>query len=740
VPVPLGQAFSYLVPDNITLTRGARVLVEFGRRKLFGVVLEVTNQPPRDVDTEKLKPLLARVGDDPIVEEELLSFLIELARYYLAPLGEVMRLALPALERGSVQNLEQQGLLHQLDVKSVGKLVQFAVPTASTQPPPELSGQALKLYEQLLVGGPAALSELSQQFKNARSATKKLEQLGLCNIERRPQSERSGTDATFDRDQRPKLTEAQERAVNALIQALDRREPQSFLLDGVTASGKTEVYLHAVEHCLSSARGAIVLVPEIALTPQLSARFRARLGDAIAILHSGLSDRERLWMWKKLRSGEFKVAVGARSALFAPVRELALICVDEEHDGSFKQEDGVRYNARDMALLRAHRTRALAVLGSATPSLKSEAAVQAGKMQRLKLPARANVRAVLPKVEVIDLKRFGPGPSGDRFLSLPLYRALERCLEDKEQAIIFLNRRGFAPSLVCEGCGQFAQCPHCSVALTVHRASGERLVCHYCDYSAKRGETCPRCGSDRLTEEGIGTERVEERLKAEFPKARVARLDRDVAAGAKSERVLSRMRKGEIDILVGTQMVTKGHDLPTVTVVGVLNADGALSLPDFQAAERCFHLLVQVAGRAGRGEKPGTVVIQTRQPEHPAVALAAGHDVATFTKREMQERRELGYPPFARLALVKLDATDLSLTQREAERIANIARGAATGSVEILGPAAAPLARLRNRFRFRFMVRAKERRALRAVLLAVARAPVKRGVRLAIDVDPMSML
>lgn len=740
VPVPLGQAFTYSVPDATKPppARGARVLVEFGRRKLFGVVLDVSPTLSEAVDPAKIKPVLGVIDTEPVVKSELLDFLLELARYYLAPIGEVLRLALPAIERSSLEELADQGVLAP-KARTVGRVVQVAVANPAASVPETLAGAPLVLWQELSGKDAVPLSELEKLHKGARRAVKKLAELGLCRIERREQVSAPAA-SEVHLDQRPELTEAQARAVAAIQEALDRRTPEAFLLDGVTASGKTEVYLHAAEHCLNQGKGVIVLVPEIALTPQLTARFRARLGDAIAIVHSGLGNKERLHMWKQLQKGHFKVAVGARSALFAPVTDLALICVDEEHDGSFKQEEGVRYNARDMALLRAHRAGAVAVLGSATPSLSSEAAVRSGKMTRLKLPVRANQKAMLPRVTIIDLKRVGAGPSGDRFLSLPLYRALERCLAAGEQAILFLNRRGFAPSLVCEGCGNFVECPQCSVAMTLHRARGERLVCHYCDYARARAETCPRCGSDRLIEEGVGTERVEEQLGKAFPSARIGRLDRDVAAGAKSERVLSRMRRGEIDILVGTQMVTKGHDLPSVTLVGVLNADAALSLPDFRAAERCFHLLVQVAGRAGRGDKPGEVLIQTRQPEHPAVALAARHDVAGFTEREMQERRELRYPPFARLALIKLDSPDAAVAEREATRLAALARSLASAAIAVVGPAPAPLARLRNRYRFRFMLRGSDRAALRKVLLGLARAKTRGDVRVAIDVDPMSML
>lgn len=527
--------------------------------------------------------------------------------------------------------------------------------------------------------------------------------------------------------------------MSALCAGLDGEKSAHFLLDGVTASGKTEVYLHAAAHALNQDRGVILLVPEIALTPQLVHRFRARLGDEIAVLHSALSETARLNMWRSLRKGELKVVVGARSALFAPVQNLGLICVDEEHDGSYKQEEGVRYNARDMALLRAHRAGAVCIVGSATPSLSSEAAVSAGKMTRLRLPGRAHHAASLPDVELIDLTKMGAGPSGDPLLSLPLHRAIEENLEVGGQTILFLNRRGFAPSLLCGGCGTIAECPNCSVALTLHRARGARLECHYCEFLARIPERCPSCQCDKFVEEGLGTERVEALLADSFPTARLARLDRDVASGTKSAEIVDRVRRGEVDILVGTQMVTKGHDLPGVTLVGVLNADAALSLPDFRAAERTFHLLVQVAGRAGRAETKGRVLIQTRNPEHPAVKAAQTHDVRGFIEHELEIRKEVGYPPYSHVALVRLDGMNENEVGQEAKRLAEFAEKV-DPRVEILGPAPAPLARLRNRFRFRFMLRCENRAPLRQVLLQIARAPVSRRVRLSLDVDPLSML
>jgi len=740
VPAPLGQAFSYLVPPALLgrVKRGARVLCELGRRKVLGVVLDVAERVP-DIPVERMKPIVAVVDAEPVLPEELLSFLQELARYYVAPIGGAIELSLPAVERTAAELLKAtQGELGKVPAKVVGRWVQFVVPSAQRPLAPVPRGKAQQVLD-ILSRGALPVAELEKSLPGARATLKRLVELGFVELEKREPPADLLLAAPVSADIPPELNAEQAAAVLAIEQKLEAGERAQFLLEGVTASGKTEVYLRAAKRALALGKSAIVLVPEIALTPQLVGRFRARLGDQIAVMHSGLRDAERQRMWRGLRSGELRIAVGARSALFAPVSQLGLICVDEEHDGSFKQEEGVRYHARDMALLRAHRAGAVCVLGSATPSLASVALVREGRLLHLRLPARARASSILPTVEIIDIRRVGAGIAGEKLLSLPLVRALEGVLRDKRQAILFLNRRGFAPSLICDSCGHISECPHCSVSLTLHRARRSEMVCHYCDYTTRIPERCPKCNSAELGEEGAGTERIESLLAERFPEARIARLDRDVAAGIKSEKVLTRMRDGEIDILVGTQMVTKGHDLPNVTLVGVLNADAALSMPDFRAAERSFHLLVQVAGRAGRGDVKGKVLIQTRTPDHPAVAFAASHDVAGFVEQEMLLRQELGYPPFSRLALVRVDAVQEQHAQGAAERLARLARKEGQGA-EVLGPAPAPLVRLRNRYRYRFLVRSSDRAALRAALLAVARAPSDRQVRVAIDVDPVNML
>ena len=623
--------------------------------------------------------------------------------------------------------------------------MQWVRPTlASSGAEPKLGAQAQAILAHLRAVGEAPLARLGETWKNARSATKRLTELGLVTLDERVAPDDPYFTEAIARDVPPELTAPQAEATAAIEAALDRGKPKTILIHGVTGSGKTEAYLRAIHAARARGKGAIVLVPEIALTPQLVSRYRARFGDDVAVLHSALTPKERFVMWRRLREGEVDVAIGARSALFAPVAKLGLVIVDEEHDSSFKQEEGVRYHARDMAILRAHRASGVCVLGSATPSLETEHLARTGKAQKVVLPDRARAQA-MPKVEVVDLRRIGAGPTGDKRISIPLHRALEATLAAKGQAILFLNRRGFSPSVRCEACGEMVSCAHCAVSLTFHKRAGAVLRCHYCEHEESMPTNCKKCGAPALVLEGLGTEKLEDTLQTAFPEAKVARLDRDVASGKGIEKILTRMRMREIDILVGTQMVTKGHDLPHVTLVGVINADAALSIPDFRASERAFQLLVQVAGRAGRGDTPGKVLIQTYQPEHHAIQLAVKHDVDGFLARELLDRRELLYPPFTRVALVRADALEEDVARDACRMLAKVAEEATRaegGGVDILGPSPSPLAKLRNRYRFRVMLRSAERAKMRRVLVMVdrARQTLPRTVRALIDVDPMQLM
>lgn len=744
LPVPLRRRFTYRVPDGKEAPPiGARVAVPFHGRKLAGFVLAHAEHPPEGV--KRIRTLAGVLDDEPLFPEELLRFLSEAADYYLHPLGEVLRAAAPPMALEAVRTLRAEGFLEKgesLGGAAVTKRALFVRATGA--PPPQKLGRRQQAVLALLAERvEVAVDELRDHVSAPRAVLRTLEKRGLVLLEEREVIADPFFAGEVEKDEPPVLNPAQARAVDQLVRALDG-PGGTHLLHGVTGSGKTEVYLRVIAEAQARSRGALLLVPEIALTPQLVGRFRARFGDRIAVLHSGLTDKERDAAWRGLRRGELRMAVGARSALFAPVPDLGVIVVDEEHDPSFKQEEGFRYHARDLAILRAHRAGALCILGSATPSLETYHRASTGRIGLSTLPSRATAQT-LPTVEVVDLRRHGAGPSGHPLITGPLHRALERCLADGGQAILFLNRRGFSPSLRCKDCGEIVECPACSVSLTEHRRAGA-LRCHYCDYSTPLTTACPRCRRHALEPLGLGTERLEDTLAEAFAPAKIARLDRDTASGGRAiEAVLERLRRREVDVLVGTQMVTKGHDIPGVTLVGVVLADQSLAFPDFRAAERTFQLLSQVAGRAGRGEREGRVVLQTFQPDHPAIVYAERHDYEGFYRAELAHRRELGYAPFGRLVAVRVDAADEERAREASHELARVASAHAAvrrGLVSILGPAAAPIARLRARYRYRFLLRSAERPALRAVARAIADR-IDHGLapaRAHVDLDPVSML
>jgi primosomal protein N' (replication factor Y) len=735
--LPVRHGWSYRVPERLMdqVLPGMRVAVPFRGRPMPGFVLGPGTAP----EGKKLAEVIAVLDPQPLFDPPLLKFLGEAADYYLHPIGEVLRAAAPPLDAEALTALRKGGVaLKGPRAKAQRARIYTLVEGAVI--PPRLGPQQKALLARLTASPEIVHDELPAE---ERAAAASLVRRGVLSESARERSPDRFFRAPIERDAPRTPTVEQEAAIAAIDGAIRDGARQSFLLHGVTGSGKTEVYLQTIETALARGRGALVLVPEIALTPQLVGRFRARFGDALAVLHSGLSDVERAAFWRALRRGAVQIAIGARSAVFAPVPSLGLVVVDEEHDGSYKQEEGFRYHARDLALLRAHRSGAVVVLGSATPSLESWELGQRGQHRVLTMTSRPKERP-LPAVQIIDLARMGPGPSGEKLLSLPLHRALEETLEQGGQAILFLNRRGFAPSLRCEACGENEACPNCSVALVAHRRA-RAMRCHYCDFAAPEGTACSRCGEPALVAIGTGTERLEDTLEAQFPSARIARLDRDVAAHGGLESVLERARQGEIDILVGTQMVTKGHDLPGVTLVGVILADQSLFFPDFRAAERTFQLLSQVAGRAGRGDKPGRVIVQTYQPQHPAVLAAQRHDHLGFVTHELAERAELGYPPHGRLAAVRIDAEDRAEAEHAANLLAEVARATPeveSARVEVLGPAPAPIERVRSRYRQRLLLRGVERRHVRAVARAVLER-IEAGLgkaRASVDVDPVSML
>jgi primosomal protein N' (replication factor Y) len=538
----------------------------------------------------------------------------------------------------------------------------------------------------------------------------------------------------------------QRHAIDAIGAVIEANRFQTFLLQGVTGSGKTEVYLQAAARALGVGRGVLVLVPEIALTHDLVERVCARFGAAVAVLHSGLSDGERFDEWRRLARREARVAVGVRSAVFAPVADLGLIVVDEEHDASYKQEEGFRYNARDLAIVRARDCGCPAVLGSATPSIESHYNAQNGRYRLLELRERVE-RRPLPEIDVVDLKAERPQGMPPVFAAR-VAEAISDNFSARAQTLLFLNRRGYAHYLQCTLCGYVMGCPNCSVTLTFHLRS-RRVRCHHCDHSQPAPDLCPQCSSPHLRDFGIGTEQVESVVRELIPRARVARMDRDTMARKGMLRALLRdWSAGRLDVLVGTQMVTKGHDVPGVTLVGVVAPDQTLNFPDFRAAERTFQVLTQVAGRAGRGNQPGRVLVQTYRPTHYAVRFAVAHDFAAFASEELRYRAALGYPPYSRLANLRFDGLDALGVEQSSHKVASNLRERnetfpRIRQARILGPAPAPIERLRGRFRWQILVKAKTAADLRALLSPIVeRADRGRdgAVRMAVDIDPYGML
>ncbi|MDQ6664875.1 MAG: primosomal protein N', partial [Acidobacteriota bacterium] len=537
------------------------------------------------------------------------------------------------------------------------------------------------------------------------------------------------------------LNPAQQAAFDQIRAGIETRQFCTYLLHGVTGSGKTEIYLNSIEAALACGRSALLMVPEIALTPAMAGQFFWRFGDRVAILHSAFSDSERTGQWRRIRSGGASVVVGTRSGVFAPVRDLGLIVVDEEHDQSYKQEETPRYNGRDVAIVRAQSAGACVVLGSATPSLESRYNAQRDKYTLVELPRRIADRP-MPRVELIDMREEFLETRQQATFSRKLIEAVELRLAEGEQTMILLNRRGFSSFVACRACGERVQCVNCSLTLTFHRRD-RRLLCHYCNYAEKVPSVCPKCQSEHIYFLGIGSEKVEEELHRAFPKARIARLDRDTVSGKRHyETILQGFREHRYDILVGTQMIAKGHDIPNVTLVGVVSADIGLGMPDFRAAERTFQLLTQVAGRAGRGSVPGVVLVQTINPDHYAVRLAAAQDYQAFYEKELQFRRFMHYPPFSAMAniLVRSEKQEdaLRMSSEMSLHLAPVPE-----KLKIMGPAEAPVPRLKAEYRYQFLIKAARRKTLNEFLRRAqdfARARKWNATALVIDVDPLTLM
>jgi primosomal protein N' (replication factor Y) len=719
VPVPLYRLFDYTLEEGATLPLpGCRVRVPFARRLLTGVVLELAEAS--EYPDDQLKPVAEVLDRQPLLTGELVRSLIWASGYYQHAIGEVFEAALPALLRRAAE-LPPAGL-EGWRLSAEGR--------RALDDPGRRRGTRVAALIERLAEGALTVAELDRSLPHWRKAAPSLRARDWIRSCRLP-----APTLPAIAQNGPPLNEDQKLALEGIRAELDRFAP--FLIEGVTGSGKTEVYLAAIAEVLARDRQALVLVPEIALTPQTTRRFRERLGFDVALFHSGLSDRERARTWLAASRNEVRVVLGTRSAVFVPLVAPGLIVVDEEHDASYKQQDGFRYHARDLAAVRAKALGIPLLLGSATPSLESLANVEGGRYRRLTLPRRAGA-ARPPSLQVMDVRR----KRVEQGLAVTTLRAIEACLQRGEQVLVFRNRRGYAPVLFCRNCGWSAQCPRCDRPLTLHRGA-ERLRCHHCAAQSRVPTACPECAGTALAPQGQGTERIEETLVQRFPQFPVVRVDRDTTRGrTRRDEVFEQLDVDGPRILVGTQMLAKGHDLAGLTLVVVVGVDEGLYSVDFRAGERLGQLIVQVAGRAGRADRPGAVILQTHHPDHPLLRDLIEGGYPKLARTLMDERRAAGLPPFAQFALLRAEAKALDEVHGFLEQAVHKAR-AATRPVSAHGPLPAPMPRRAGFRRSQVLIEAGERSVMQAFLpdwlAALRQLPGARKVRWSIDVDPVEM-
>ncbi|UVE18253.1 primosomal protein N' [Pseudomonas sp. LS44] len=729
LPSPLRRLFDYRAPPGISrgqLQPGMRLRVPFGRREMIGILIELDERS--DVPAAKLKPALQLLDARAPLPPALFKLCLWTAQYYQHSLGDTLSWALPVLLRqGEPAEARQERFWH------VSDGAQLDDPRLSRAP---RQRQALATIAQHPHGVP---HQLLSQLQLNRDSLQLLHEKGLLRVEVRRHARSEPPTHWLAQPELP-LNPEQASAATAIRASFGRFN--AFLLAGVTGSGKTEVYLQLIRETLEAGKQALVLIPEINLGPQTLARFEKRFNARIALLHSNVNDRERLDAWLAARDGEADIIIGTRSALFTPMCNPGLIIVDEEHDASYKQQEGLRYHARDLALVRARQDNVPIVLGSATPSLESLHNAHAGRYALLKLTQRAG-GAQQPRFLRLDVKS-RPLDSG---MSPPLQQAIAQTLEAGQQVLVFLNRRGFAPTLLCHDCGWLSGCPRCDARMTVHQRSNE-LRCHHCGYAERRPHSCPQCNKLDLRPVGAGTERAEERLEILFPNVPVLRVDRDSTSRKDAmNQLFATIQRGEPCILIGTQMLAKGHHFPRVTLVAILDADGGLFSADFRASERMAQLIVQVAGRAGRAEEPGKVIIQTHLADHPLLVQLTEQGYFAFAEQALAERRSAGLPPFAHLALLRAEAhkpgqaeSFLDEACGLAEQLLNQLR---LSGIELLGPVPAPMERRAGRYRAQLLLQANARaplhRLLASWLLTLEQLPSGRSVRWSLDVDPIDL-
>jgi len=725
-----GRMLDYHVPEPLraAVGVGSRVRVPVRTRLLPGTVIELLDAS----EFPGVRDIASLMDGKPMIRPSLLELARWMSDYYCCPFETAVRSVLPVAVRDGKVTPKKQNTARPARAFDTEELEAIAR---------RAPRQADALRALIDAGAPLTVTAAAAKAGVAEGVFRTLEKHGFVVIEsavvaRDPYSERfvAGAELTLNAEQ--------ETAMAAVVAAMET-PGRPILLFGVTGSGKTEIYLRAIRHALDCGKTALVLVPEIALTPQTVERFKSRFAaiqDQIAVMHSHLSEGERHDEWHKIHTGHARIVIGARSSIFAPVENPGIIIVDEEHESSYKQDEAPRYNARDMAVLRGRRDGAAVLLGSATPSLESWHNCQSGKYQLVRLDQRVDDKS-MPVVRILDLRRASRGDPEGGILSRPLREAVEGRMAKGEQTILFLNRRGFSTSLICEACGHVCQCPDCSVSLTYHRAA-ERIVCHICGHSARAPKSCPKCSDPKIRHSGTGTQKVEEALKRIFPKARIARMDADAMTRKEAYReTLGAFKEGRIDILVGTQMIAKGLHFPNVTLVGIINADLGLHIPDFRAGERTFQLLTQVAGRAGRGEMEGEVFVQTFTPFSPSIQFARHHDFEGFMEQEMDFRSRFNYPPFGRMVMITLRGTMRERVEFSAETLSRKLKAAAPQGVIVGEGVPAPLEKAKTYYRFQVSLRGPSSlqisRLARATLDSL---PMPEDVFVAVDVDPLHLM
>ncbi len=730
VELSLNREFDYLVPDELEsrVRLGSQVQVPFGRQMKYGYVTGFS----RESSFANLKSIKKVIGGATLIGENVLKLARWMSDYYITPLEKTLQTIIPGAVRNTSRSFRELFVVTPTDrandAAAIGML-EKAFPRRA---------EVLRI---LLAEQTMLMTDLIRETRTTNATLRSLEQEGFVCIEKKVLGRNPHRGKHLIPTQPLNMMPEQQVAYERICQSIDREKPGVILLHGVTGSGKTEVYLQALAYTLEKGLDAIILVPEISLTPQTVERFRSRFGDRIAVLHSHLSEGERHDEWHRLHSGEARIAIGARSALFSPVRKLGLIVVDEEHESSYKQDEAPRYNARDVAVMRGHMEPCTVVLGSATPSLESYRNARSGKYELVRLTQRADHRS-MPLMHVVDMRSQVNDEKKMPVFSHDLVSAVRARLDGGEQVILFLNRRGYSTSLICPACGYVAKCPDCSVAMTYHKAD-QGLKCHLCGKWQAVPERCPNpeCRDHRFKYSGFGTQRIEEIVAKLFPKARVARMDSDTTRRKESyEEILGGFRSGKIDLLIGTQMIAKGLHFPNVTLVGVLNADVSLHMPDFRAGEKTFQLLTQVAGRAGRGEIPGEVIVQTCTPVNAAIQAARRLDYEGFSDQELAFREEVGYPPFVKMACITVRGPDEALVAEATQNLEIIMRKALAPGMRLSDPSPAPVPRIKTHYRYQVILRAKTAGALgRVIRCSMNEMKWPKDIQYGIDIDPISL-